>query len=59
VAYPASLKIWSWKKLLAIHDKNILAFTTALAAVTDSDEKNFGLINVLNSAEWRLSAQAV
>ena len=27
------------EKLLADHDKNVLAFTTALAAVTDSDEK--------------------
>ena len=27
------------KKLLAYHDKNVLAFTTAMAAVTDSDEK--------------------
>jgi hypothetical protein len=27
------------EKLLANHDKNVLAFTTAMAAVTDSDEK--------------------
>lgn len=27
------------EKLLADHDRNVLAFTTALAAVTDSDEK--------------------
>ncbi|MCZ6723438.1 MAG: hypothetical protein O6938_05905 [Gammaproteobacteria bacterium] len=27
------------KKLLANHDKNVLAFTTAMAAVTDNDEK--------------------
>ncbi len=27
------------KKLLANHDQNVLAFTTAMAAVTDSDEK--------------------
>ena len=27
------------KKLLANHDKNVLAFKTAMAAVTDSDEK--------------------
>lgn len=27
------------EKLLADHDKNVLAFTTALAAVTDSDER--------------------
>ncbi len=27
------------EKLLANHDKNVLAFSTALAAVTDSDEK--------------------
>ena len=27
------------EKLLASHDKNVLAFTTALAAVIDSDEK--------------------
>ena len=30
-----------------------------MAAVTDSDEKNFGSTNVLNSAKWRLTAQAV
>jgi hypothetical protein len=28
------------EKLLAIHDKNVLAFTTAMVAVTDHDEKN-------------------
>jgi hypothetical protein len=28
------------KKLLANHDKNVLAFKTAMAAVTDRDEKN-------------------
>ena len=27
------------KKLLANHDKNVLAFATAMAAVTDRDEK--------------------
>ena len=27
------------EKLLADHDKNVLAFSTALAGVTDSDEK--------------------
>jgi hypothetical protein len=27
------------KKLLANHDKNVLAFKTAMAAVTDRDEK--------------------
>ena len=27
------------KKLLAYHDKNVLAFKTAMDAVTDSDEK--------------------
>ncbi len=27
------------EKLLANHDKNVLAFTTAMAAVTDNDEK--------------------
>ena len=27
------------EKLLANHDKNVLAFKTAMAAVTDSDEK--------------------
>ena len=27
------------EKLLADHDKNVLAYTTAMAAVTDSDEK--------------------
>ena len=27
------------ERLLANHDKNVLAFTTAMAAVTDSDEK--------------------
>ena len=27
------------KKLLANHDKNVLAFKTAMTAVTDSDEK--------------------
>jgi hypothetical protein len=27
------------EKLLANHDKNVLAFSTALAAVSDSDEK--------------------
>jgi hypothetical protein len=27
------------EKLLANHDKNVLAYTTAMAAVTDSDEK--------------------
>jgi hypothetical protein len=27
------------EKLLASHDKNVLAFKTALAAVTDSDER--------------------
>ena len=27
------------KNLLANHDKNVLAFKTAMAAVTDSDEK--------------------
>ncbi|MDH3636043.1 MAG: hypothetical protein OES20_15180 [Gammaproteobacteria bacterium] len=28
------------EKLLACHDKNVMAFKTAMAAVTDSDEKN-------------------
>jgi len=28
------------EKLLARHDKNVMAFKTAMAAVTDSDEKN-------------------
>ena len=28
------------EKLLANHDRNVLAFKTAMAAVTDSDEKN-------------------
>ena len=28
------------EKLLANHDKNVMAFKTAMAAVTDSDEKN-------------------
>ncbi len=28
------------EKLLANHDKNVLAFKTAMAAVTSSDEKN-------------------
>ena len=28
------------EKLLASHDKNVMAFKTAMAAVTDSDEKN-------------------
>jgi hypothetical protein len=27
------------ERLLANHDKNVLAFKTAMAAVTDSDEK--------------------
>jgi|GEM_PF-606470 len=27
------------ERLLADHDKNVLAFTTAMAAVTDADEK--------------------
>ena len=27
------------EKLLANHDKNVLAYTTAMATVTDSDEK--------------------
>ena len=27
------------EKLLAAHDKNVLAFKTAMAAVTDSDER--------------------
>jgi hypothetical protein len=27
------------QRLLANHDKNVLAFTTAMAAVTDKDEK--------------------
>jgi len=27
------------KKLLSYHDKNVLAFKTAMAAVTDSEEK--------------------
>ena len=28
------------EKLLANHDKNVVAFKTAMAVVTDSDEKN-------------------
>ena len=28
------------EKLLANHDKNVLAFKTAMAAVTDNDDKN-------------------
>ena len=28
------------EKLLASHDKNVMAFKTAMAAVTDVDEKN-------------------
>jgi len=35
------------EKLLANHDKNVLAFKTAMTAVTDSDEKHalIGLIS--------------
>lgn len=37
---PGAAKNLELEKLLADHDKNVLAFTTALAAVTDNDEKN-------------------
>jgi hypothetical protein len=36
---PGAAKNLELEKLLADHDKNVLAFTTAMAAVTDSDEK--------------------
>ncbi len=37
---PGAAQNLELEKLLADHDKNVLAFTTALAAVTDSDDKN-------------------
>ena len=37
---PSTEQNLEMEKLLADHDKNVLAFTTALAAVTDSEEKN-------------------
>jgi hypothetical protein len=36
---PGAAQNLELEKLLADHDKNVLAFTTALAAVTDGDEK--------------------
>ncbi len=37
---PGAAQNLELEKLLADHDRNVLAFTTALTAVTDSDEKN-------------------
>jgi hypothetical protein len=36
---PSIVENLEMEKLLANHDKNVLAFKTAMAAVTDSDEK--------------------
>ena len=37
------------EKLLASHVKNVMAFKTAMAAVTDSDEKNI-LVQLMSQA---------
>jgi len=37
---PSAEESLELEKLLACHDKNVLAFKTAMAAVTDDDEKN-------------------
>ncbi len=37
--FPSIAENLELKKLLANHDKNVLAFKTAMNAVTDSDEK--------------------
>ena len=37
---PSNTENMELEKLLARHDKNVMAFKTAMAAVTDSDEKN-------------------
>tara|TARA_R110002167_G_scaffold356342_2_gene571093 strand:- start:295 stop:561 length:267 start_codon:yes stop_codon:yes gene_type:complete len=37
---PSAEEKLALEKLLGDHDKNVMAFTTAFAAVTDSDEKS-------------------